>query len=717
MSVDFLIPAYNCEKYLEKCVKSIHDCNTEDYNIIIYNDGSNDKTLDIAICLRDSNKNIIVINSEKNYGVVHARFELIKNSKSDYIFFIDSDDYILNCSPIFEKSKENKYDIIQFNRKRTDSKEQLICLDTQKTNFVVTKNKFNFFGRWGKENNITYSIHNKLIRRNLFENFLYEESAYPQIFEDILMNIYLISQNPTIKLSNEYTYVYRTQIESLTTNPIKIIDASLLLVEYIHEHFRDAMGEKSLHFIQRNVFEYYILNKIKNECIQKSHAVECYDRLFSILNQKRYFFNDLCYYSIISRIFSHAIVIFDIHNIASIATKNNIDIDNAIYNTIKITHNYSIKKSTPSPQHISHSNKNNIFILKYRKIKRAIYKYIYSHKKPYIAIIDYPGRNESRNYLEHRLALPVMCFDSWDTRMSTKIAIENARLVITSVPYAPLSKLKLKGKVFNCWHGSGAFKKFGKYDIDNQDIYGTSDYIICSSEKIRKIYADSMELPINRVFATGTPRTDIYFNKQEIKIRTEKFYIQYPQLKNKKIYVYLPTYREFRKKRFFKLNFSIKDLDNMLNKDEIFIIKNHPSIISRIEKNKSYKHKYTNIESYGKVLNLNEVDTETLTIISNVFITDYSSSFFEAMLLNKPLVFYAEDFNEYTRDFYFDYENLPGEKVLNTSPSALLSAIRRANSFTDKKVYHTFREEYMGLCDGKSTDRVVDIIQRLISKK
>lgn len=428
-----------------------------------------------------------------------------------------------------------------------------------------------------------------------------------------------------------------------------------------------------------------------------------------------HFFYEEKFNNIISRMFSHAILIFDIHNISTMAINNKIDIDRAVYNTIKITNHYS-KKILEEKQHKnSISKKSNIFRSICLAIKKSIYKYIYKNKRPYIAIIDYPNRNEAQNYLKNKLSLPVICFNSWDTRMSTKIAIENAKLIITSVPYEPLSRLKLNGKIFNCWHASGAFKKFGKYDADNQDIYGASDYIICSSEKMRKIYADSMNLPINNVFATGTPRTDIYFNKQEINKRIENFYFKYPKLKNKKIYTYLPTYREFKKKRYFKLNFTMKDLDSILNMDEIFIIKNHPSIISRINKNIDQKYIYTNIESFGKVLNIDDVDTETLTMISDVFITDYSSSFFEAMLLNKPLVFYAEDFNEYNRDFYFSYENLPGEKILTSSPTDLVLAIRRAHSFIDKKIYDDFKYEYMGSCDGRSTERVINVIQQLLN--
>lgn len=290
MYIDFLIAAYNCEKYLEKCVTSISNFNTNEYNIIIYNDGSTDNTLVIATELMKKYKNIKIINSKKNQGVVHARFELIKSSTSEYIFFVDADDYILNVSQIFEKLKNVNYDIIQFNRKKIDSRKQLKNLDRQKKQFAVSINKFDFLGMWGKENNITYSIHNKLIRRSLFNNFSFEENIYPQIFEDLLMNIYLISQNPSILISNEYTYVYRTQINSLTSDPIKIIYSSKKMIELISNQFKEIISEKLLFNLQRNVFEYYILNKIKDQCIQKCQAEKCYNELFSILYNYRSFF-------------------------------------------------------------------------------------------------------------------------------------------------------------------------------------------------------------------------------------------------------------------------------------------------------------------------------------------------------------------------------------------------------------------------------------------
>lgn len=715
MSIDFLIPAYNCEKYLEECINSITQSNNTDYNIIIYNDGSTDNTLNIALKNQKNNKNITIINSKENHGVVHARFELIKKATSEYIFFIDSDDYLIDSSPIFEHANSNKFDLIQFNRKKINAQGVISQLDLQKADTELSKNKFDSLGRWGKDNNITYSIHNKLIRRILFENFLYPESSYPPIFEDLLLNIYLLSQNPTILISSKNTYIYRIEINSLTSNPMKIIDASDLLLSSIKEHFSSIMSKKSLQHLQRNIFEYYIPNKIKQNCLQKDNASDCYRKLFSILSQHKILFNDTRYNAIISRLFSHAILIFEIHNIASIALKSGIDIDEAIYTTIKNTHDFYNKNKVVEQDEPHKKPFWRKLIAQYKKLKKGICTYAFKWRSPYIAIIDYPGRDESQKYLKNKLSLPTIHFDSWDTRLLTKVAIENAALVITSVPYGPLSNLKLKGEVFNCWHGSGAFKRFGKYDAhSSQADHGISDYIICSSNDIRNIYADSMELPVSRVFATGTPRTDIYFNEQELAKYRENFYSRFPQWKDKKIYVYLPTYREFRKKRFFRLGFTIQELNSVLNEDEIVIIKNHPSLLSRINKNKNSKHLYTNISSFGKVWDIDDIDTETLTIVSDVFITDYSSAFFEAMLLNKPLVFYAEDFYSYDRDFYFDYNELPGEKVFTSSPQALISAIRRSSTFTPPQIYEDFKKKYMGQCDGRSTERVINIINNLV---
>ncbi len=91
--VSFIVPAYNAEKYIEKCIRSILGQTHKNIEVIIVNDGSTDNTQNITEALAGEDSRIIVRNIE-NGGVSNARNIGISLSSGDYIAFVDADDYI-----------------------------------------------------------------------------------------------------------------------------------------------------------------------------------------------------------------------------------------------------------------------------------------------------------------------------------------------------------------------------------------------------------------------------------------------------------------------------------------------------------------------------------------------------------------------------------------------------------------------------------------------
>lgn len=94
MKISIIIPAYNVESYIERCISSILKQTYQNYEIIVINDGSTDNTLDILNKLCSCDKRIKVI-SIKNGGVSNARNIGLDTATGDIISFVDADDYII----------------------------------------------------------------------------------------------------------------------------------------------------------------------------------------------------------------------------------------------------------------------------------------------------------------------------------------------------------------------------------------------------------------------------------------------------------------------------------------------------------------------------------------------------------------------------------------------------------------------------------------------
>ena len=93
--VSIIVPVYNAEKTIERCVRSIQNQTYKNIEIILVNDGSTDDSLSLCYELQKQSDNILVIDKE-NSGVSDARNIGIEKSSGDYIQFVDSDDYIEN---------------------------------------------------------------------------------------------------------------------------------------------------------------------------------------------------------------------------------------------------------------------------------------------------------------------------------------------------------------------------------------------------------------------------------------------------------------------------------------------------------------------------------------------------------------------------------------------------------------------------------------------
>ena len=136
--ISVIIPAYNVEKYIEKTLKSLKDQTFKDFEAIIINDGSTDNTEKIIKEVLQGTKFQWKLINQENQGVSAARNRGIIDSKGEYICFLDADDYYHPSflEKMYNKAKENNYDVVFCNYARVNEKGKIISIHKQPKEFI-----------------------------------------------------------------------------------------------------------------------------------------------------------------------------------------------------------------------------------------------------------------------------------------------------------------------------------------------------------------------------------------------------------------------------------------------------------------------------------------------------------------------------------------------------------------------------------------------------
>lgn len=137
MEFSIIVPIYNSEKYISKCIQSVLNQDFKDFELILINDGSTDKTQAICENYSKSDERITLIN-KKNGGVSTARNRGLKISKGKYIVFIDSDDYVQTTLLSDVKAANDEYDAdVYLHSIDTKEIESLLGLNNSRDKYIL----------------------------------------------------------------------------------------------------------------------------------------------------------------------------------------------------------------------------------------------------------------------------------------------------------------------------------------------------------------------------------------------------------------------------------------------------------------------------------------------------------------------------------------------------------------------------------------------------
>lgn len=293
--------------------------------------------------------------------------------------------------------------------------------------------------------------------------------------------------------------------------------------------------------------------------------------------------------------------------------------------------------------------------------------------------------------------------------------LTSAKYILLDDFYSLISSLHVRKnqEIIQLWHGAGAYKKFGYSRRDTGDSsvikfhrgYKKYTKVIVSSEYVRPYYADAFGIDLDKIYATGCPRTDILYSEYNERVKS-KVIQQFPQFKEKKIVLFAPTYRGSRVADAY-YDFDKADIDEVirqLGEDYIVAVRWHRALDDNIKKGRV-------IAKYCKhAIDVSEYeDVNDLLIAADVLVTDYSSIIFDYALLNKPIVYftYDEESYAYNRGLYESFDNYVYGAVAKNRDE-LIRAIK--NEYLDIDKRKEFINKFMSSCDGDATERTINLI-------
>ncbi len=724
MKVSVIISYKNEMPFISDCMNSLEDQTEKDFEAIVvcahtaHADADVIRNMDVSFPLQ-----VIELPEDKD-GPAAAKNEGIRASRGEYVFFLDSDDYILSetfCELI--RLSDGK-DIVAGDIKRT-WKNRLHLLNDKKDNSALCPTETADIASALSDILTSHMVltgikaTGLLIRREfiLKHSIMFDESyiyyteipfvaqllvnaqscvhiSYPFYFKRLHQDpVYHPSLNQTMKTHVRLTEALRAYID---TKKITEKTTPSCEAEY------DALF---IRFYVQRITRFFIKDNAENKSEVFKKAKECFSLISEdALKNAKHYHHMIIKYSLrhtldktIKRIRMHTLrqqglrYFHDWKRIKQFIYRH-VFLNRSMNDDTFLFESFFGKSYSDSPKYIfEYIYKNN----------PGKFKYIWVRDKKKKLDIPYPVKHVKRGSLKYMRAMAC-----------SKYYITNIR--------QPMFFVKRPGAVLlETWHGT-PLKRLG-FDID-EAVFGTPrykinfklqsgqwDYLISPNEFCSETFPHCFAYD-GKLLNTGYPRNDILYlppnerTKLTCNIKNE---LSIPA--DKKVILYAPTWRDDRKLSEKEYEFSLElDLIRMrerLGDEYVILLRLHYLLVDSLDFSTLEGFAY-NVSSYD--------DIARLYLISDVLITDYSSVFFDYANLKRPVLFFTYDLNEYAdelRGFYFDMKDLVPGPLLFTTDEVIDSIINLHDVEKEyRKKYDDFYNRFCSWECGKSSQRVTEEI-------
>jgi len=229
IKVSVIIPCYNSEDYIDRCLKKILKTKFEDFEIICINDGSKDNTLKKLKSYAKKYKNIVIID-QKNQGQAVGRNNAVKKARGEYIAFVDSDDFVDSnmIEKLYKYAKKNDSDLVYCDYYEYYGKDNLkLCKnknsdDSQKNAFLAN------FAPWGKLYKTSFFKDNKF---QFLPGKLFEDIAIVPI-------VAALAKNPIYVEKPLYYYNMENDSSIRRKEYNKKLEDIIFVTDYLYEELK-----------------------------------------------------------------------------------------------------------------------------------------------------------------------------------------------------------------------------------------------------------------------------------------------------------------------------------------------------------------------------------------------------------------------------------------------------------------------------------------------
>lgn len=246
--ISVIIPVFNSEKYLKRCIESVLNQTYSNIEIIVINDGSTDDSKKIIEELKEKNKNIRLF-SQQNKGQSAARNLGMEIAQGEYIGFVDSDDWIhpQMFSHLVKILEDNQADISSGQMITLRNDEKKGYKDIVDYNLEIEyreQSLVNYLYNGQNKKNGQYSAARKLFRKEVLENVRFEEGY---IYEDMLFNFEALENSQKHVASDAIVYYYYIDNQSTMRSQFREKDFDLIVIsDKIMERVKNYPHQKRL---------------------------------------------------------------------------------------------------------------------------------------------------------------------------------------------------------------------------------------------------------------------------------------------------------------------------------------------------------------------------------------------------------------------------------------------------------------------------------------